>query len=239
MRIWRMLLLLAGLAGLLSLGACQAPKAVDDVQKPVGFLSAATMAKMKKGVPGKPALYYINPKAQWKQYHKLMLDPVTFWRKPGGPSSTISQADRQMLANYFYADIRKAMSQQVDMSTMPGPGVMRVRVAIVNAEPSVVALDVISSVVPQAVALSTLKDAMTGKPAFVGQATVAAEVCDSQSGELLAAWVAGRVGGKQLDQAQFDSWGDVEQAMDFWAQNAAYHFCKLQKKKGCQKPTAK
>jgi hypothetical protein len=44
------------------------------------------------------------------------------------------------------------------------------------------------------------------------------------------------VGGKQLDAAQMSSWGDVEQAMRFWADNAAYRLCKQQKKHGCQPP---
>ncbi|MCF8033895.1 MAG: DUF3313 domain-containing protein [Desulfarculaceae bacterium] len=234
MRIWRILLLVAVA---LSLAACQAPKSVQQgVAKPTSFLGPEAAAKLKPGKPGKPAWMYSNPKAKWASYDKMMLDPVTFWRKPGGENQDITPKDRQALANYFYSVIHKAMSQYLTMVHIPGPGTLRVQVAITRADPSVVALDVVSSVVPQAVALSTLTDAMTGKPAFVGEAAIACKVADARTGQLLASWVAERVGGKRLDQAQMSSWGDVQQAMHFWAYDAAYRLCKAQKRSGCQKP---
>ncbi len=232
MKHWETIVLLVVSLGL---AACQAPKAVHDV-KPSGFLGPGVVAKLKPGGPEGPALLYKNPKAKWASYDKMLLDPVTFWRAPGAPDQGISQAERQKLVDYFYQVIYRAMSKQVTMVSTPGSGVMRVQVALTKADRSAVALDVISSVVPQAAALSMLKDAVTGKPAFVGEARVAAKLSDSVSGELLGAWVADRVGGKQLDAAQMSSWGDVEQAMRFWANNAAYRLCKQQKKHGCQPP---
>eukprot|EP01022_Parablepharisma_sp_SALTPOND_P027995 TRINITY_DN6893_c0_g1_i1.p3 TRINITY_DN6893_c0_g1~~TRINITY_DN6893_c0_g1_i1.p3 ORF type:complete len:256 (-),score=103.56 TRINITY_DN6893_c0_g1_i1:546-1313(-) len=234
MRLWGIIALLIAA---LSLAACQAPKAVhQDVAKPVSFLGPEVAAKLKRGGPDQAAWTYINKKAKWASYHKMMLDPVTFWRKPVAENQDISPKERQALANYFFNVIHKAMSQYLTMVPIPGPDTLRVQVAITNAEPSVVILDVVSSVVPQAVAISTVKDALTGAPAFVGQAAIACKVADAKTGELLAAWVAKRVGGKRLDHAQMSSWGDVEQAMRFWAYSAAYRLCKLQKRPGCKPP---
>lgn len=234
MKVWGCVFLLVAALGL---SACQAPKSVHEgVSKPVSFLGPEVAAKLKKGGPNQAAWTYSNPKAKWASYDKLMLDPVTFWREPGKANPQITPKERQALVNYFYSVIHKAMSQELTMVNLPGPGTLRVQVAITRAEPSVVVLDVVSSVVPQAVALSTLKDAMTGSPAFVGEAAIACKVADAQTGELLAAWVAERVGGKQLDHAQMSSWGDVEQAMSFWAYDAAYKLCKAQKRPGCKPP---
>ena len=69
------------------------------------------------------------------------------------------------------------------------------------------------------------KMALDGKPAFVGEAAIAVKITDAMTGELLAAAVADRVGGKQLDAAHLKSWGDVDAAMQFWAQHAAYNLC--------------
>ncbi|MCF8122227.1 MAG: DUF3313 domain-containing protein [Desulfarculaceae bacterium] len=234
MRRWEIIVLLVVAVGL---AACAAPKGVHEDVKPSGFLGTDA-AKLEPGGPGQPALMYRNPMAKWSSYHKMLLDPVTFWRDPGAPDEGISMADRQKLANYFYNVIYKAMSKQITMVTTPGPGVLRVQVALTKAVPSKVGLDVISSVVPQAMVISSLKDAVSGKPSFVGEAAVASKVSDAETGELLGAWVADRVGGKQLDAAQMSSWGDVEQAMRFWADNAAYRLCKIQDKSGCIKPTA-
>jgi hypothetical protein len=227
--------IIALLTVFVAFSACQAPKAVHEVT-PSGFLGPDVSAKLKHGGPEGPAWIYTNPEAKWASYDKILLDPVTFWMAPGSEHQGISQAERQKLVDYFYQVIYNTMSKQVTMVNAPGPGVMRVQVALTKAEPSAVALDVISTVVPQAAVLSSLKDAVTGKPAFVGEAEVAAKVTDSMSGKLLAAWVAERIGGKRLDKAQLSSWGDVEQAMRFWAESAAYRLCKAQKRQGCQPP---
>ncbi len=223
----------------LGLTACQAPKNMHEAQVPTGFLGPGVTAKLKKGGPNQPAWIYINPKADWASYSKMVLDPVTFWREPGSKTDTPSQQDRQKLVNYFYGVIHASMGQYLTMVNQAGPGTLQVQVAITKAERSVMALDVISSVMPQAVAASTIKDVITGKPAFVGEAAIACKVRDSRTGELLAAWVADRVGGKRLDKAQLSSWGDVEQAMRFWAYNTAYRLCMLQKRGDCKPPSNK
>ncbi|MCB2193584.1 MAG: DUF3313 domain-containing protein [Deltaproteobacteria bacterium] len=232
MRRWQIMMLLVAVV---SLAACAAPKGVHEDVKPGGFLGADA-AKLEPGGPGQPAWIYVNPMTKWPSYDKMLLDPVTFWRDPGAPDQGISMTERQKLANYFYQVIYKAMSKQITMVSTPGPGTLRVQVALTKAVPSKVGLDVISTVVPQAVVISSLKDAVTGKPSFVGEAAVASKVTDAETGELLGAWVADRIGGKQLDAAEISTWGDVEQAMRFWADNAAYRLCKRQGKPNCVKP---
>lgn len=233
MKFWGYVLMIIAVLGL---AACQAPKAIHDVKLPSGFFGPEVAKKLKKGGPDQPAWIYKNPNIDWTSYNKMELDPVTFWRKPGSETKGLSRPDRQKLANYFYQVIHKAMSQYLTMVDTPGPGTLRAQVAITKADPSDAALDVISSVLPQAVVISAVKGAVSGKPAFVGEAAVAGKVYDAQTNELLFAWVAERVGGKQLDKAQMSSWGDVEQAMRFWAYDAAYRLCKLQKRGDCKKP---
>ncbi len=41
----------------------------------------------------------------------------------------------------------------------------------------------------------------------------------------MGAWVAERVGGKRLNGEELKTRGDVEQAMHFWADTAAYRLC--------------
>lgn len=232
MRNWRVILLLMAVA---AMSACSSASLPAGEVKASSFLGS-DVHKLKPGGPGQPAWIYMNPKADWASYDKMLLDPVTYWRDPKSEKDALSQHDKQMLANYFYAVIAKAMSKRLTMVNTPGPGVIRVKVAVTKANPSIVALDVVSTVLPQAIALSALKTAVTGKPAFVGEACIAVKVTNADSGELLAAWVADRVGGKNLGKAEFSSWGDVEQAMRFWADNAAYHLCKLQKRTDCGEP---
>lgn len=231
MKSWRLLIVLAIALGLT---ACAPTIAVHQV-RPSGFLGSDA-AKLKPGGPDGPALAYLNPQADWPSYSKMLLDPVTFWQAPGGKGQGISRPDMQKLINYFHRVVYQEMSKDVQMVGVPGPGTLRVKVALTKVEKSSPALDIISTVVPQMLAVSAAKMALTGKPAFVGAARIEVKITDSMSGRLLAEAVAERVGGKELDAAHFDSWGDVELAMKFWAKDAAYRLCKLQKKNGCKKP---
>ena len=88
-----------------------------------------------------------------------------------------------------------------------------------------VVLDVVSSIVPQARALSTIKGLATGKPAFVGEASIEAKISDAQTGKLLAAVADRRVGGKKLEAELFDSWGDVNEILEYWAKLGRFRLC--------------
>ena len=84
----------------------------------------------------------------------------------------------------------------------PGPHTLRIQVALTKLEESHVVLDVISTVpAPMNVlALETrLQGLVTGKPSFVGEASIESRIRDAQTGEVLGAVVNRRVGGKALD----------------------------------------
>ena len=91
------------------------------------------------------------------------------------------------------------------MVESPEPHTLRIQGAITKIEPPHVALDVVSTVVPQARLASKLTELVTGKPAFVGEAQVETKITDAESGKILAEGVDRRVGGKKLDAAEFSS----------------------------------
>ena len=118
----------------------------------------------------------------------------------------------------------------------PQPNTLRVKVAITKAEKSDVVLDVISTVVPQLHLLSSLKKLVTGKPAFVGEVEIEMKAANAMTGELLYECVAARVGGKTLDAQHFTSWGEADEALQYWVDQASYRLCKLRKKSDCVEP---
>jgi ABC-type transporter MlaC component len=64
-------------------------------------------------------LRYINPAAQWKQYTKVMIDPVTFW---GDEKSKVKPNDQKALTTYFHAALRKQFGQFFRLSALRGLG---------------------------------------------------------------------------------------------------------------------
>ena len=192
------------------------------------FLGSALCAKLTANeIPGRfsgeaaiplAGLRWVNPNAQWTQYTKIMIAPGTFW---AGDNSSVSAADQQALTNYFYNALNTALAKKFQIVDQPGPGVMEIQVAIDDVETATPVLRSVSMVVPQARALATLKYLATGTYAFVGGAQAEAKVTDSLTGQVLVAAVDKRVGGGSLKTAAQWQWGDAENAMDAWSQQAA------------------
>lgn len=183
--------------------------------KTPGRFSSADVSAAGEPVAG---LRYVDPNARWTRYQKVMIAPVTFW---GGDDTKVSPADQQKLATYFHDAIEKQLATKFQVVQEPGPGVMTIQVALVDAKSATPILRTISMIVPQARGLATLKYLATGTYAFVGGATAEAKVLDSTTHEVLAAAVDSRVGGGNIETAAQWEWGDAENAMQAWAQQLA------------------
>jgi len=200
-----------------------------------GFLSDYSI--LEKGGSDQAERRYVRPHVDWASYSKVLLDPVTLWRGDESKREGTPPEDAQKMVDYFYTIIKKDLEEQgLEIVAAPGPGTLRLQVAITKLKESHVAMDVISSVVPVALAASGLEKVIAGKPSFVGQAAIEVKATDSQSSELLAAGVDQRVGGKLLTPSHFTSWGTVEDMMRLWASHGSYNLCTLQKRTTCQKP---
>jgi uncharacterized protein DUF3313 len=172
-------------------------------------------SKLAPGQKGGAALVWANPNAQWASYTKILLDPVQFW---AAADSKVSTSDQQVLTEYFYNSLTTNIPQQgFTLVDQPGPGVIRLQVALMDATTAVPGLRTISVVVPQARVLNLAQSMATDSYAFVGSAEAEMKATDSVSGELLAEAVDQRAGGMGLKSAASFQWGDAQNAMDYWA----------------------
>lgn len=212
-------LVLLGLIAVGSAWSCATTKRAQ-VNETMGcpFLGPALCAKLTPGTNQEVGLRYVNPNANWSQYSKVMISPVTFW---AGDDSSVPPSDQQALTNYFYQALHDQMAALFPVVDKPGPGVMSVQVAIDDAQSAVPVLRTISILVPQAHPLDALKYLATGTYPFAGQAQVEGKVTDSVTGTVLAAAVARRIGGNSSKAADQWQWGDVENAMNTWAHQLA------------------
>ena len=80
---------------------------------------------------------------------------------------------------------------------------------------------------------SALKNLGTGKPLFVGDASIEVKLSDSMTGEVLGASADRRVGNKRLDADSFDSWDDVHKTLIYWSDQIRYRLCKERGGQNC------
>jgi len=204
---------------------------------PSGFLGESA-SLLKKGGKDDVLLVYRNKNTDWASYDKIIVDPATIW---GAENSTLPPdqlADYQRLVDDFYLTLKTKLSKDYGMTDRPAPGAMRIQVAIINGEQANAPLKVAKTVAPYAGYADTLWTFATGKPAFAGEVSIEYMVKDSQSQELLAAGADRRVGGNQLGKATLSRWGDVQNILVYWSDQAVYLLCVDRKAKDCKKPKA-
>lgn len=231
-----------GLIGALLLSGCattvestpEAAKALESggpLPPAVTGFFGSDASKLTPGPEGGAALAYVNQNAQWSKYTKIQLMPVEFW---AAADSKVSTSDQQILTGYFYNKLKEDLGQSFTLVDQPGPDVLTLRVALMDATTAVPGLRSISVIVPQARILNGAQSLATGSYAFVGSAEGEMKATDSTTGEMLAGAVDQRAGGMGIKGAASFEWGDAENAMDYWAQKITNRLLQLQGKAPAQ-----
>lgn len=217
---------LAVLAALLGFAACttttqEKVKMGPEVQ---GFMGDA-YPLLTPGKDGEADLRYIAPNIEWKKYKGTILEPVQFW---AGSDSKVPADAQQMLSSYIYNSLKANLEKaDVNLTDLPGPGIMRAQIALTDVTKAVPVLRTVSVIVPQARLLNQAQQLLTGSYGFSGSAEVALKVTDSQTGQLLAAAIDRRGGGGSIEQAAVWQWGDATAAIDHWTEQFAQKIVEL------------
>jgi Protein of unknown function (DUF3313) len=213
---------------------CGAQRARDVKQS--GFLGDYSMLEKTREQDDTLYLYsYNNPKANWPSYSKILLDPIVIWRRAELQQDGAPMADLQRVANNFYQILHNELSKDYEMVQEPGPRTMRIQVALTDVEASWAAVDTVTSVIPVGIGISAGKEFITGKPSFVGEASVEAKITDAQTGQLLFALVDRRVGGNEIE-VSVDSWDDVNKIIEIWSKLGRFRLCRLRSGQDCLSP---
>lgn len=225
----------AAILAVLLVTGCAATKQGSEVKKS-GFLGDYSM--LDKGAEGQALMRYENPKAQWNQYNKVMVDAVSVWTSPDSDLANIPAAERQKLANRFQVLLATELAKQYAVVGTPGPNTLRIQAAITDADSSNPALNTVSTIMPVGLALSAVTEAATGKASFTGAASGEIKISDAATGDVLAAAVDTRFAGKRLSTDMMDKWSDAEEILTFWSKQLAYQLCVKTGHSGCVKPSA-
>jgi hypothetical protein len=175
-----------------------------------------------KGGPDQALLRYVNPAIDTKKYSNLIIDPVVIYKE--GEMDANARANNQTLANNLYAYLTQELGKDWKMVTTPDPGTIRLQTAIVSADKTKIVRNVLTTVVPVGMVVSTAQYAATGKPSSTGSITGEGRLTDGVTGELIAMGVDKQVGGKSFG-SMTDSWYSADEGMKHWAKMLRYNTC--------------
>jgi uncharacterized protein DUF3313 len=232
--------LLIGL--LIGVGGCAATQEASSVDKS-GFLGDYSRLKegqrstFSEGAEDQALWVYKNPAADFRQYKKIQLDPVTLWMsQKDSQLKDVSVEDRQRLSALLWKELNEQLSKDYEMTSQPGPDVMRIQVAITEAGDSNATMDTVSSIVPQLKLLTGVKGMATGVSGFTGSASAELKVTDASNTILVEA--VDRRGGTKSLRGVTNEWHDVEEAYRFWAEKLRYRLCQWRGGMNCVEPKA-
>ena len=234
---------LVAISLLIAAVGCASTQEAKSVEKS-GFLGDYSMLKegerstFSQGAENQAVLVYKNPNVDWRKYRKVQLDPVTVWMsQKDSQLKEVSVEDRQRLAALLWSKLDESLRADYEMTSSPGPDVLRIQAAITEAESSNAVLDTVTSIVPQTRLLSGMKSLATGVSLFTGSASAELKITDSTTGNLLGAAVDRRGGTKSLSGVT-NSWNDVDEAYRFWAEKTRYRLCQFRSGMSCVEPKA-
>jgi len=200
-----------------------------------GFLRAPELLNTDKSQQVQQI--YIKPDVDWASYDKVLLNPVTIWRGKESQMNGVTPADAQHIANYLFKQLYTTLAKDYQMVSHPEVNTLRISVAIVKLKEENIVMETISTVSPMAHVIASTVGAKSKSPAFVGQASLQANVVDAETNILLAEGADSRVGNYTLSSLSVNSWADVENIFDYWAAHSAYALCEARNATNCQQPS--
>ena len=186
-----------------------------------GFLG--DYSKLQPDPKNADLLIYWKDEYVLKNSSKFILNPVIVYLLPKAQQRGIDPEDLAKLARYFTKAITDELtgSGRYEIVTEPGPGVMVLRVAITNVEPTGGKTNAVVKGAATAASVAVAPGASMLVPRLsVGKVAIEGEMDDSVSGERMVAFMTSKGGRRYFSGLKaYKKWGDIEAAFRSWAKN--------------------
>lgn len=183
-----------------------------------GFLPDYSKLKDTKDANGVPIRQWTSDKLTKANYQKIMVDKVVFYPEPKA-SDQVSDQTLQDIQNYLDTQLRTVALDKVPQVTAPGPGVLRLKVAITAVDTSAAGLKP-WQLIPIALVIQGA-EAASGERKRDADLRVEAVVTDSVTNEVLAERVRSTKGATLPNSKAQLTLDTVKSRIDEWAANSA------------------
>jgi hypothetical protein len=168
-------------------------------------------------------LIYFKNQDDLKNTTKFVIDPIEVYLLPEGDRRAIEVEDLAKLTQTFSDAIKDQLtgSGRYEVVTEPGPGVMRLRIALTNVEPTSGKKNAAIKGATTAASIAVAPGASLVVPRFsVGKVSIEGELVDSESGQVEVAFMTSKTGRRYFSGLkQYQTWGDINAAFKSWAKN--------------------
>lgn len=170
---------------------------------------------MGPGPKGGAKLRWIKSGVDFTKYDKIMIDNIIFFFAEDSAYKGIDPDVFEELESIFKEEIVKAFEDRYPVVTAPGPGVLKLTIAITDIKQSNPVTSTVSSIMPIGLAGSVLKKGSTGSWVGSGSTTAELIVRDAVTNEVIAVAKDTQTAGFS---ERFSRFASAKNAFKFWAE---------------------
>jgi hypothetical protein len=156
---------------------------------PVAYQQLPSAPLLRRVKDSAEPFQYRSVTADLRGYSKLVVDPVTIYGGPDAQFGSVSQEDRQIVADYMRRTFIEVLGKRYRIVAAPEPGAARLHLTLTGLETSTPVLSTVSHVVPLGLVANGVLEAKGDNGTFFGSVSYAAELFDASTGDLLRAYV--------------------------------------------------
>lgn len=185
-----------------------------------GYLKDYSDVTETRDANGSAVYRYINPKLDREHYHAVLIEPTVYYPNPE-PTEQLTRSTMDEIVGYLDNSLRQTIGEKVKVVDTPGPGVVRLHVAITALVPEKKGLAPYQFI-PIAFVVAMGTRAVAGQPEEA-RLVIESRGTDSISGETLFKGVRigtgdslRKVEGKRVVELE-----DVKPLIDKWARGVS------------------
>ncbi len=220
--------LLAGIVAALCTACAQTQVKPSRTAGPENYSGFLANYSLLRADPDDPSyLHYIAPGINPAHYRKFIVETPEIRVNTGGQYQPLDPARLAEISDYYRASMTAALSRHYQVVATPGPGVARIRAAVVGAvevRPPLKPRDF----VPVSAMFKVARMAVGMNP-YVLRVSIESEALDSQTGAVLGETVDSRESTKTVTRGEAPAPAQLHQLIDFWV---ARFVAKLDKANG-------
>ncbi|XUY29875.1 DUF3313 domain-containing protein (plasmid) [Agrobacterium sp. rho-8.1] len=134
--------------------------------------------------------YRYNSGTNWKQYDKVIVDPVTVYRGPDNQFVKVSEQDKTALASYMQSQFTQKLRTRFSVVSSPAPGTLRIHLTLTGAKTTTPVLGPISHLDVGGGVFNAVQAARDKEGSMTGSVAYAVEIYDATNNTLLSAYVS-------------------------------------------------
>jgi Protein of unknown function (DUF3313) len=136
-------------------------------------------------------LVYRSPTLDISKYHSILVEDADVYKGADADFGKVDPAERVRLAAQLSSDFRDELRKRhYTLASAAGPGVVRLRLTLAGITTSRPVASTLLRLTPVGVGMTALNSVGDRPAAFTGSVTVSGQLQDTQSNELLVAFVA-------------------------------------------------